>query len=135
MASSNSSEPELSRKDADFEKREAEDCISRSLAIQRMKQTVKSFEEDIETLKKYGIHLTNGTFERKLINRCRATLRAMPSAHPKSDKPSGKWILADSDNSITCCHCNCMIWGSDICNGEPHYCPNCGAKMDSEDKE
>ena len=46
-----------------------------------------------------------------------------------SDKPSGKWILDDSDNSITCCHCSCMIWASDICNGEPHYCPNCGAKM------
>ena len=42
---------------------------------------------------------------------------------------TGHWILDETDNSITCDKCGCLIWANDISNGEAHYCPNCGAKM------
>ena len=41
----------------------------------------------------------------------------------------GHWILDDSDNSITCNNCGCLIYANDILHGEPKYCPNCGADM------
>ena len=45
------------------------------------------------------------------------------------DRPIGHWILDESDNSIECDKCECVIYANDIIGGEPHYCPNCGAKM------
>ena len=42
---------------------------------------------------------------------------------------TGHWILDETDNSITCDKCGCLIWANDISNGEAYYCPNCGAKM------
>ena len=44
-------------------------------------------------------------------------------------RQTGKWILDETDNSITCDKCGCLIWANDICNGDAYYCPNCGAKM------
>lgn len=41
----------------------------------------------------------------------------------------GRWILNETDNSITCDKCGCLIWANDISNGEAYYCPNCGADM------
>lgn len=51
----------------------------------------------------------------------------MPSIQPI--RPQGNWILDETDNSITCDKCGCLIWANDISNGEAHYCPNCGADM------
>ncbi len=45
---------------------------------------------------------------------------------------TGHWILDEADNSITCDKCGCLIWANDISNGEAYYCPNCGARMESE---
>lgn len=42
----------------------------------------------------------------------------------------GRWILDETDNSITCDKCDCLIWANDISNGDARYCPNCGAKME-----
>ena len=52
---------------------------------------------------------------------------------PKEQEPkTGHWILDETDNSMTCDRCGCLIWANDISNGEAYYCPNCGAKMQSE---
>lgn len=42
---------------------------------------------------------------------------------------TGHWILDETDNSITCDKCGCLIWANDISNGEAYYCPNCGCRM------
>lgn len=72
------------------------------------------------------------------VNWCINTLKDMPSVRPQEPK-TGHWILDETDNSITCDKCGCLIWANDICNGDAHYCPNCGARMvepqESEDKE
>lgn len=67
---------------------QAEDCISRNLAIQRMKQNVEVVEKDVECLRECGCELTNEQFEKKLIERCICTLRAIPSVYPKIDGSS-----------------------------------------------
>lgn len=54
----------------------------------------------------------------------------------EQEPKTGHWILDETDNSITCDKCGCLIWANDISNGEAYYCPNCGARMaESEDKE
>lgn len=53
---------------------------------------------------------------------------ALPSVTPQPKV--GYWILDETDNSITCNKCNCLIWANDIINGEAYYCPNCGVKME-----
>lgn len=57
----------------------------------------------------------------------------LPPVNPKEPK-TGHWILDETDNSITCNKCGCLMWASDLCHGDAHYCPNCGAKMESEDE-
>lgn len=57
---------------------------------------------------------------RKEAKRWRAKAR-----QPKT----GHWILDETDNSITCDKCGCLIWANDISNGEAYYCPNCGCRM------
>lgn len=47
----------------------------------------------------------------------------------EQEPKTGHWILDETDNSITCDKCGCLIWANDICNGEAYYCPNCGARM------
>ena len=64
-------------------------------------------------------------------------LAKLPSVQPI--RPRGHWILDETDNSITCDKCGCLIWANDISNGDAYYCPNCGAKMvepqESEEQE
>ena len=52
----------------------------------------------------------------------------LPSVNPQEPK-TGHWILDETDNSITCDKCGCLIWANDISNGEAYYCPNCGCRM------
>lgn len=61
-------------------------------------------------------------------------VHGLPSVTPQEPK-TGRWILDETDNSITCDKCGCLIWANDISNGDAHYCPNCGAKMESEEQE
>lgn len=51
-----------------------------------------------------------------------------PTINPQEPK-AGHWILDETDNSITCDKCGCLIWANDISNGEAYYCPNCGCRM------
>lgn len=94
-----------------------------------------------------------------VLTEVRDKVKALPSVTQKSDEKlykngfsdgyeqgykdaepkTGHWILDETDNSITCDKCGCRIWANDISNGDAHYCPNCGFRMDepqeSEDKE
>lgn len=42
---------------------------------------------------------------------------------------SGEWILDETDNSVSCSDCGCMLYPNDILQGDPYYCPNCGRRM------
>lgn len=48
------------------------------------------------------------------------------------EREKGEWILDETDNSVECNKCGCQIYPNDISNGEPHFCPNCGADMRGE---
>lgn len=50
----------------------------------------------------------------------------------EQEPKTGHWILDETDNSITCDKCGCLIWANDIINGDAYYCPNCGCRMESE---
>lgn len=56
----------------------------------------------------------------------------LPPVNPQEPK-TGHWILDETDNSITCDKCGCLIWANDISNGEAYYCPNCGARMEADE--
>lgn len=45
---------------------------------------------------------------------------------------TGYWILDETDNSITCNKCGCLMWAGDLYHGNAHYCPNCGTEMKGE---
>ena len=64
----------------------------------------------------------------------RKRIKSLPSVRPQEQK-TGHWILDETDNSITCDKCGCLIWANDISNGEAYFCPNCGARMERSDKE
>lgn len=51
-------------------------------------------------------------------------LNEMPSIHPK--QKTGRWI--DMDDHVMCSCCGATHYGAD-----KNYCPNCGAKMESEE--
>ena len=71
--------------------------------------------------------VTNGTEPVFTGKQVQALIRDLPSVRPI--RLRGHWILDETDNSITCDKCGCLIWANDISNGEAYYCPNCGAKM------
>lgn len=54
----------------------------------------------------------------------------LPSVTPQEPR-KGHWILDETDNSITCDKCGCLIWANDISNGEAYFCPNCGSNNKS----
>ena len=55
----------------------------------------------------------------------------IPSADVR-ENIHGEWELDESDNSVTCNKCGCSMYLNDICNGDGHFCPNCGADMRGE---
>ena len=95
----------------------SDDFISRQLAIDTM---AKLEQEDIDT---YGCSIPEGFDGERAIE----ALKQLPSV--KQEPKTGHWILDETDNSITCDKCGCLIWANDISNGEAYYCPNCGARM------
>lgn len=54
---------------------------------------------------------------------------ALKMAISELKENNGEWILDETDNSVTCNKCGCMIYPNDILNGDAHFCPNCGRKM------
>ena len=99
-----------------------EDCISRKAVFKIM--------DDIET----AIHDGDGF---QYSEWCRKVYE-LPSVLPKADKPSGKWIDIGIDGQYQCSNCNCL-WEDSEENSYSewveiaNYCPNCGARMESED--
>ena len=98
MASSNGSEPELSRKDADFEKREAEDCRSLKDIKELLERKAKALD---------GVPIPDGGGA--CIGIYFSIANDLPPVIPKSDKPSGKWIPTSetmpdnpSENVLVC---------------------------------
>jgi len=88
-----------------------EDAVSREAIIDLIKRCYPTEEQ------------TTGCLMIESINK-------LPSVTQKSK--TGHWILDETDNSITCDKCGCLIWANDISNGDAHYCPNCGAEMESK---
>lgn len=52
-------------------------------------------------------------------------IKELPSIQPK--QKTGRWI--DMDDHVMCSCCGATHYGAD-----KNYCPNCGAKMKSEEK-
>lgn len=46
-----------------------------------------------------------------------------------SQTHKGEWILDETDNSVSCSDCGCMLYPNDILHGDAKYCPNCGRYM------
>ena len=84
-------------------------------------------EEECKMRKFYGdcYHC----FSTSIASRDHQLKDAIEVEQPKT----GHWILDETDNSITCNRCGCLIWANDILRGEAYYCPNCGAKMEVEE--
>ncbi len=96
---------------------EAENCISRSVLIERFKNT-ESSECCTWTLA--------GVIDE---------INDIPSVYPKNDKPSGKWIVDKYKATLTCSECDKHYTQFPVISWKPqwNYCPNCGAKMESEE--
>ncbi len=125
---------------------EAEDCISRKDALRVAKnEYLRGWHNALckALSEKYSIHCEEGNFSviqeetitgLGLSMNCalgkdvESYMSTLPSVTPQEPK-IGHWILDETDNSITCDKCGCLIWANDISNGEAYFCPNCGAKM------
>lgn len=91
------------------------DCISRAEAIKCLECDFDiTGKENMKTVVNY-------------INSAHDKIVNLPRV--KQEPKTGHWILDETDNSITCDKCGCLIWANDISNGEAYYCPHCGAKM------
>ena len=107
---------------------EAEDCISR-------KQAIKDFclkTCDIPNCRFRDNGVVHASCDEVDV------LKRVPSVHPKSDKPSGKWI--DKQHLFSSCSAKCSVCeksakgivhdnGYSLSYRYYDYCPNCGAKM------
>ena len=93
-------------------------------------EIVKTEEAEKSGIKYLNINVSNSEVERKpdIVRLC-ADAGILEYVKLKA----GHWILDETDNSITCDKCGCLIWANDISNGEAYYCPNCGARMESEE--
>lgn len=87
-----------------------DDCVSRSAVLDYIDKI-----------------LNCGMGKKKSFEFIRKFVEKLSSVTPK--RKQGEWILDETDNSITCNKCACVIYANDIMNGEPHFCPNCGAEM------
>ena len=63
-------------------------------------------------------------------------VRHIPSVHPKSDKPSGKWI---NNTHTSGCGITFLDYECSCCHGHADapsdYCPNCGVRLMVEPQE
>ena len=93
------------------------DCISREQALKELKESAE--------------YHANDSREEALLRRDRDIIRALPSVTPQEPK-TGHWIPSHIPESILdeCSECG-FSCGAFTFN----YCPNCGEKMESEDKE
>ena len=96
-----------------------EDCISRQQAIDKMQELE---DEDIEA---YGCAIPEGFDGKRAIE----ALKTLPSIQPKPK--TGHWKKLNVGYGCSECSLATNESGVDFYR----FCPNCGAKMESEDKE
>lgn len=60
-------------------------------------------------------------------NEVKAILDDLPTIDPEGLRPTGSWDFI-SDYTSRCTNCCEIQWINH--DEEPHYCPNCGARMD-----
>lgn len=98
-------------------------------------------DELISKLEQYATNLANGHGERKNIlwrvrgvDKCIGYVENAPTIEPEPIR-HGHWKRVSTDNWI-CSNCNSW-WHSDDedFRAEMEYCPNCGAKMDEEERK
>lgn len=90
-----------------------EDCISRQAVINAIANTC------------FWLSADNWEELTKCINSISST-----TPHPKM----GRWIQVD-DKKCKCSECDVIHFIAMYPFGHKNYCPNCGARMESEDKE
>lgn len=96
-----------------------EDCISRSMAIDKLKEHY--FDKELQSAKNDPCVIDAMTdLDIRII-------RALPSV--THTQKTGHWIFTDKTYEYGRCS-ECGYGIVDLVNGKPHnYCPNCGAKM------
>ena len=60
-------------------------------------------------------------------------INALPSVTPARKK--GKWIFSGSYDEVGMLYCSCCKHEIDVSEGCFKYCPNCGAKMDEDERK
>jgi len=101
-----------------LEQEPCEDCISRQALYESLYESFH--DEDAPN------NITQVT-----LGAVRNFVKNFPPVTPQSK--TGHWIFVDKVNEHA--HCSECDYGNvDLLDGRPHnYCPNCGAKMESED--
>lgn len=79
----------------------------------------------IEALEKFEKQCWEDMCFRPLMSDARVIIKGSPSVFP--EQKTGRWI--DMDDHVMCSCCGATHYGAD-----KNYCPNCGAKMKSEEK-
>lgn len=116
-----------------LEQEPCEDCISRKQALIEIKAIMRG-----EPMLLKSLHRKKWEEETAQYRECMEIIKALPSVQPKPK--TGHWIEKDGldgDTYYDCSECGeswTTIEGTPWNNGMK-YCPNCGAKMESEDKE
>lgn len=114
-------------------------CKERDIAIEQLHELGYELGQKIEPCedvvsRQAVLKIIDGWYEQNRdtenIEDLIVLITYMDSVRPQEQ--TGHWILDETDNSITCDKCGCLIWANDISHGEAYYCPNCGAKMRRE---
>ena len=82
------------------------DCISRTRAIERLKLNFPISQGADNSRDRYRYMQALADLQ---------AIKELPSATSQEPR-KGHWILDETDNSITCDKCGCLIWANDISN-------------------
>lgn len=92
----------------------SEDCISRKQIIEAHYEWCNKHQGENDVFYTWSLEL----------------MKNAPSVVPS--RATGKWVVADDDESIMFTVYKCSRCGN-VLGGSPHnYCPNCGARMESD---
>lgn len=74
-------------------------------------------------------HKHHGEMPNHINHEIWAEINSLPSVNPKPK--TGRWIRVDKDK-LRCSECEVIHLIAQYPNGKIDWCPNCGAKMESE---